>query len=91
MVETIVMIHGMWGGSWYWEGYKKLFEAKGYRCIIPTLRFHDMDPKSIPNPELGTTSLLDYARDLEEEIRGLDSQPILMLSLIHISEPTRPY
>jgi pimeloyl-ACP methyl ester carboxylesterase len=78
MVETIVMIHGMWGGSWYWEDYKKIFEGKGYRCIIPTLRFHDMDPKGIPNPQLGTTSLLDYVKDLEEEIRRLDSQPILM-------------
>ena len=37
-----------------------------------------MDPKAIPNPELGTTSLLDYAKDLEEEIRRLDSLPILM-------------
>jgi len=78
MVETIVMIHGMWGGSWYWEGYRKIFEGKGYRCIVPTLRYHDMDPKGIPNPKLGTTSLLDYAADLEEEIRRLDSKPILI-------------
>ena len=78
MAETIVMIHGMWGGSWYWENYRKFFESKGYHCIIPTLRFHDMDPKSIPNPALGTTSLLDYAKDLEEEIRRLDSQAIIM-------------
>ena len=78
MVKTIVMIHGMWGGSWYWEGYRKIFEGKGYRCIVPTLRYHDMDPKGIPNPKLGTTSLLDYAADLEEEIRRLDSKPILI-------------
>ena len=78
MAETIVMIHGMWGGPWYWENYRKFFEGKGYRCIIPTLRFHDMDPKAIPNPGLGTTSLLDYTKDLEEEIRRLDSQAILM-------------
>jgi pimeloyl-ACP methyl ester carboxylesterase len=78
MAETIVMIHGMWGGSWYWENYKKFFEGKGYRCIIPTLRFHDMDPKAIPNPALGTTSLLDYAKDLEREIRSLGTEPILM-------------
>jgi pimeloyl-ACP methyl ester carboxylesterase len=37
-----------------------------------------MDPKAIPNPELVATSLLDYARDLEEEIRRLDSKPILV-------------
>jgi pimeloyl-ACP methyl ester carboxylesterase len=78
MAETIVMIHGMWGGGWYWENYRKFFEGKGYRCITPTLRFHDMDPKGIPNPQLGTTSLLDYAKDLEDEIRKLDAKPILM-------------
>jgi len=78
MVNTIVLIHGMWGGSWYWENYRKFFEDKGYRCIMPTLRFHDMDPKAIPNPALGATSLLDYAKDLEEEIGRLDSKPILM-------------
>ena len=78
MAETIVMIHGMWGGGWYWENYKKFFEGKGYRCITPTLRFHDMDPKEPPDPQLGTTSLLDYAADLEKEINKLDALPVLM-------------
>ncbi len=72
------MIHGMWCGGWYWENYKKFFEAKGYHCITPTLRFHDMAPKDPPNPKLGTTSLLDYAEDLEKEINRLEALPILM-------------
>jgi len=78
MAETIVMIHGMWGSGWYWENFKGFFESKGYRCVIPTLRFHDMDPKGIPDPRLGTTSLLDYAEDLEKLIRELEGTPILM-------------
>jgi len=78
MAETIVMIHGMWGGGWHWESYKKYFEGKDYHCITPTLRFHDMNPKEPPNPQLGTTSLLDYAEDLEKEINKLDTLPILM-------------
>lgn len=78
MSETIVMIHGMWGGAWYWENYAEYFEEKGYHCIRPTLRFHDMEPNEVPNPQLGTTSLLDYAEDLEKEIRKLDTTPILM-------------
>ncbi len=78
MSETIVMIHGMWGGAWYWENYAEYFEKKGYHCIRPTLRFHDMEPNKVPNPQLGTTSLLDYAEDLEKEIRKLDTTPILM-------------
>ena len=78
MAETIVMIHGMWGGGWNWENYQKFFEGKGYHCLTPTLRFHDVDPKAPPYPQLGITSLLDYAEDLEKEIRKLDTLPILM-------------
>ena len=78
MAETIVMIHGMGGGGWYWQNYKEFFEGRGYHCITPTLRFHDVDPKEPPNPKLGTTSLLDYAEDLEKEINRLEILPILM-------------
>jgi non-heme chloroperoxidase len=78
MVDTIVMIHGMWGGSWYWERYKNFFESKGYTCVTPILRFHDINPKAVPPAELGTTSLLDYTDDLEKEIKKLPSKPILM-------------
>ena len=78
MGKTIFMIHGMWGSGWHWENYKGLFEAKGYRCLTPTLRFHDIDPGEEPDPRLGTTSLLDYAEDLESEINELDETPILM-------------
>jgi len=78
MAETIVMIHGMWGTGSYWENFKGFFEGKGYRCVVPTLRFHDMDPNAVPDPRLGTTSLLDYAADLEKLIRELHVAPILM-------------
>lgn len=78
MPQTIVMIHGMWGNDWYWGNYKRFFGGKGYHCVTPVLRYHDIDPKSDPPPQLGTTSLLDYADDLEREIRQLDSLPILM-------------
>ena len=72
------MIHGMWGGPWYWENYKGFFEQEGYRCVTTTLRFHNMDPKDPPAPRLGTTSLLDYAKDLEQEIQQLGVKPIVM-------------
>ena len=78
MAETIVMIHGMYGGAWYWENYKNYLEQKGFACQTPTLRYHDIDPGDTPDPELGTTGLKDYARDLEEYIRNLDRKPFLM-------------
>lgn len=78
MAETIFMIHGGWGGPWCWENYKGFYEEEGYRCVTTTLRFHDMDPKDAPDPRLGTTSLLDYAEDLEQEIQQLGVEPIVM-------------
>lgn len=78
MPDTIIMIHGMWGSGNYWGDFKGFFESKGYRCVTPTLRYHDMDPKGVPDPRLGTTSLLDYTEDLEKLIRELDGMPILM-------------
>jgi pimeloyl-ACP methyl ester carboxylesterase len=72
------MIHGMMAGPWCWDNYKKYFERKGYNCITPALRFHDLNPNDIPDPQLGTTSLLDYAADLEEQIKEFEEPPILM-------------
>ncbi len=78
MAKIIVMIHGMWGGPWYWDNYRSFFEQRGYRCVTPTLRYHDAPPGAPPDPRLGSTSLLDYASDLENEIRSMGVQPILM-------------
>jgi pimeloyl-ACP methyl ester carboxylesterase len=78
MAETIFMIHGMWGGPWYWENYRRTFEAEGYRCIATTLPYHDMDPRGVPDPRLGTASLLDYAEAIEREIGLLGEKPIVM-------------
>ena len=78
MDETIVMIHGMWGGPWCWDHYKAFFENKGYRCIAPALRYHAGNPNDKPDPRVGAVSLLDYADDMEMLIRGLDAPVILM-------------
>lgn len=76
--ETIMMIHGMWGSAAYWEKFRGHFENLGYRCIVPTLRHHGGAFDDPPHPDLGTTSLLDYAADLESEIAKMESPPILM-------------
>jgi len=76
--RTIFMIHGMFAGGWVWENYRKYFEERGYRCITPTLRHHGTPLGAPPPPQLGTTGLLDYAGDLEKEIRRLDRLPVIM-------------
>ncbi len=78
MSRIIVMIHGMWGGPWYWEDYKGFFERKGYECRPVTLRYHDISPDDSPPQGLGETSLLDYIRDLEDTINKMDQKPIIM-------------
>lgn len=52
MKPTVFMIHGMWGNSGVWTPYRAFFEAEGYSCISPTLRFHDLEPDALPNPAL---------------------------------------
>lgn len=76
--KTLFMIHGMWGGGWYWQGYRELFEAAGWHCIAPTLPWHDVDPHEPPDPRLGSASLLDYAAALERELDALDGPPVIM-------------
>lgn len=78
MSRTIVMIHGMFGGSWCWDHYRGFFERRGYRCLTPVLRYHDVDPKETPHPDLGCVSLQDYADDLERVIRSLDEKPVII-------------
>ena len=78
MKETIMMIHGMWGNDRVWLRFKEYFEAAGYSCITPVLRFHSTKADSPPSAALGRTSLLDYVQDLENEICVLASKPIIM-------------
>lgn len=78
MNALLYMIHGMWGTPWYWDNYRRAFEAEGLSCVTPTLRHHDMDTLGEPPPGLGTTSLLDYAADLQGEVGALACAPIII-------------
>jgi pimeloyl-ACP methyl ester carboxylesterase len=69
------MIHGMQGGGWQWDNFKYFFEAQGYKCITPNLRYH---AQGEPHPLLGSTSLRDYLADLEILLSSLPKNTILM-------------
>jgi pimeloyl-ACP methyl ester carboxylesterase len=71
-----VMIHGAFCGPWAFAHWKPLLEARGYDVHLPTLRYHDAGKR--PPPELGTTSLLDYAADLEAYLHGLKAPALLI-------------
>lgn len=78
MTKTLFLIHGMWGGGFMWDNHRAFYENRGYRCVVPTLRYHDVDPASPPHPDFGTVSLRDYADDLEQEIRALEEPPVVI-------------
>lgn len=83
MSKTIVMVHGMWGGGWYWQSMREYFEALGYQVHTPYLRHHELSAQQISTGEnlpdaLGTLSLIDYVDDLEVLIKALPEKPIVV-------------
>ena len=76
--KTVVLIHGMWSRPHVWTNFRHFLESHGYRVISPTLRHHHTKPGDPSHPELATTSLLDYAADLEREIRLLNEKPFVI-------------
>ncbi len=71
----VMMIHGGFCGSWAWDEFAARFRDAGYEVVTPALRFHDGIE---PAPALATTSLIDYAADLEKQIAAMSSPPILV-------------
>ncbi len=70
------MIHGAFCGPWAFDKFRAPFESEGYAVHAPVLRHHDEGAK--PSRALGSTSLLDYANDLQAFIGELGAPPILI-------------
>jgi len=78
MDAPIIMIHGAFCASWAFDGYAQLFAAHGAKVYTPTLRHHEFPPGQRVPRELGTTSTLDYADDIEALVRSLKTPPVLI-------------
>lgn len=72
----VVMIHGAFCGAWAFAHWKEMFAARGFDVHLPGLRYHDCGRN--PPKELGTTSLLDYAGDLEKFLDTLGAPAFLV-------------
>jgi len=72
----LVMIHGAFCGGWVFDGWRRLFEEQGFEVHTPTLRHHE--PGGILNPELGRTSVRDYAADLGDLLDRLADWPVVI-------------
>ncbi len=78
MKKTILFIHGMWGGDWYFEPFGAYFHERGYNCETTNLRYHKISPDEDPPDGLGNTSILDYVSDLERLIGTFDEKPVVI-------------
>lgn len=74
---VLFFIHGFSLGGWYFDDYKAYFEALGYRCVAPTLPFHDQSPDDT-NPKIGKVCLQDHIDFLEREILKLKEKPVVI-------------
>jgi pimeloyl-ACP methyl ester carboxylesterase len=72
------MIHGAFAGPWCWDNYIKFFSQRGWTCHAPALRHHGGDPKAEPDPDFADTGIADYANDISDYVRTLDTPPILL-------------
>jgi len=70
----VLLLHGMFGGAWYWEPYQALLARRGYESHALTLRGHH---DSRPVASIGKVSLNDYIDDALAVARTLD-RPIVI-------------
>jgi pimeloyl-ACP methyl ester carboxylesterase len=70
----VLLLHGMFGGAWYWANYQSLLARRGYESHALNLRGHH---GSRPVPDIGTVALSDYVRDALDVARTLGN-PIVI-------------
>ncbi len=74
----LFFIHGMWSTPDIFTPFADWFAEAGYPVTRTTLRCHDVAPDDPVPEELGGLSLLDYAADLEAELREFDEPPVII-------------
>lgn len=77
-MDTIFLIPGMWTGTSNFTNYTEYFSSRGFNCVSPSLKFHDIKHEEKPNSLLGTTSIIDYVDQLEKEYRKLQCHGIIL-------------
>jgi pimeloyl-ACP methyl ester carboxylesterase len=64
----LLFVHGMWGGSWYWEHYLRAAAEAGWEAWGLNLRGHH---GSRPVANLGEVGVADYVQDVLDCLRVL--------------------
>jgi non-heme chloroperoxidase len=78
MANSVVLIHGAFCGGWCFADVMPVLAAHGWNCQAPDLRFHVSGPARTPAPQLATTSVADYTRDMAELVGRLPEPPVII-------------
>jgi len=70
----LLLVHGMWGGSWYLRNYLYSAALHGWDTWAVNLRGHG---GSRPVTDLGKVSVLDYVEDVRECLRALGEAVVI--------------
>jgi pimeloyl-ACP methyl ester carboxylesterase len=70
----VLLIHGMFGGAWYWEGYQAQLARRGYESHAINLRGHH---GSRPVRDVGKIELMQYVGDALDVAKTLGN-PIVI-------------
>ena len=69
----VLMLHGLWHGSWAWENWSNRLAAHGYDCYAVDLRGHGGS-----EGDVRTARLRDYVQDARRAVDALPVRPILI-------------
>src|SRR4051794_20973225 len=79
-IDTILMIHGLWLTPRSWDGFRDMFELRGYRVLTPAwpgLHSNLEDVRRDPS-DLEGVGIVEIAEHYEDIVRGLDGPVILI-------------
>jgi pimeloyl-ACP methyl ester carboxylesterase len=74
----VLLVHGMWGGSWYWGYLLRRFAEAGWDAWAVNLRGHH---GSDPGAEVGGLSVRDYVADVTRCVAELGEVVLIGHSL----------
>src|SRR5436190_15290639 len=70
----VLLVHGMFGGAWYWEQYQAQLARRGYESHAINLRGHH---GSRPVRDIGKVELMEYVGDALDVAKTLGN-PIVI-------------
>jgi pimeloyl-ACP methyl ester carboxylesterase len=81
MSKTILLVHGAWVTTHCWSGFRKFFEARGYKVVVPPWPYMDRPVEALrrnPDPRIAALTVKDLVDHFEKHIRSLPEAPILI-------------